>query len=52
MMYKLFPVSVLVLLSIVAVAQKTTGFNLVERPDKKQVDVMYNNKLFNRILLL
>jgi hypothetical protein len=44
-MYKLFTVSVLVLLSVVAVAQKTAGFNLVERPDKKQVDIMYNNKL-------
>jgi hypothetical protein len=44
-MYKLVTVSVFVLLSLVTVAQKTTGFNLVERPDKKQVDVMYNGKL-------
>ncbi|MEJ7827248.1 MAG: PmoA family protein [Segetibacter sp.] len=45
MIYKLFTVSVLVLLSAVTFAQKTTGFNLVERTDKKQVDILYNNKL-------
>ncbi len=43
MMYKLFTVSVLVLLSFLALAQKTTGFNLVERADKKQIDILYNN---------
>lgn len=45
MMYKFLTVSVLVLLSFVTIAQKTTGFKLVEKPEKKQVDVMYNNKL-------
>ncbi len=45
MMYKVSTVLVLVLVSFVAVAQKTTGFSLVEKPEKKQVDVMYNNKL-------
>ncbi len=46
MMYKLFTVTVLVLLSVVAIAQKTTaGFTIVERKDKKQVDILYNNKL-------
>ena len=33
------------LISLMAAAQKNEGFKLVERKDKKQVDVLYNGKL-------
>ncbi len=37
---------VLVLLTVFGFAQKSTpGFQIVERKDKKQVDILYNNKL-------
>jgi hypothetical protein len=45
-MYRLTAVAVFILLASVAFAQKTTtGFQIVERPEKKQVDILYNNKL-------
>jgi hypothetical protein len=43
-MNKLFAVSVFLFLSIVTVAQ-TKGFAIVEKKDKKQVDILFNNKL-------
>ena len=43
-MNKLFAVPVLLFLSVVAVAQ-TNGFSIVEKKDKKQVDVLFNGKL-------
>jgi len=42
-MHKLIPVVVLLLVSATANAQK--GFQIVERPGKKQVDILFNNKL-------
>ena len=44
-MIRLFSVFILLSLSAIAFAQKSTGFSLVEQKDKKQVDVLYNNKL-------
>jgi hypothetical protein len=44
-MIKLFSVLILLSLSAITIAQKSTGFSLVEKKDKKQVDVLYNNKL-------
>src|SRR6188472_1259080 len=44
-MIKLFSVFILLSLSIITDAQNSTGFSLVEKKDKKQVDVLYNNKL-------
>src|SRR6187551_931749 len=44
-MIKLFPVLILLSLSAITIAQKSTGFSLIEKKDKKQVDVLYNNKL-------
>src|SRR6188474_3618770 len=44
-MIKLFSVVILLSLSAITIAQKPTGFSLVEKKDKKQVDVLYNNKL-------
>jgi len=44
-MNKLVGVSVFLLVSMAAVAQQTKGFSFVERKDKKQVDVLFNNKL-------
>lgn len=44
-MNKLFSVSVFLLFSIAAIAQQTTGFSFIERKDKKQVDVLFNDKL-------
>ncbi|MBD0350711.1 MAG: hypothetical protein ICV65_06120, partial [Flavisolibacter sp.] len=32
-------------LTLFSMAQKGTGFQFVERPEKKQVDVLYNGKL-------
>jgi hypothetical protein len=45
-MIKLFSVFILLSLSAIAIAQQSTGFSLVEKKDKKQVDVLFNNKLF------
>ena len=44
-MIKLFPVLLLLSLSVQAIAQRSTGFTLVEKKDKRQVDVLFNNKL-------
>ena len=44
-MIKLFPVLILLSVSAITIAQKSTGFSLVEKKDKKQVDVLFNNKL-------
>src|SRR6188474_3275521 len=44
-MIRLFSVFIFLSLSAMGVAQKSTGFSLVEKKDKKQVDVLYNNKL-------
>ena len=44
-MIKLFSVLVLVSLSAITIAQQSTGFSLVEKKDKKQVDILFNNKL-------
>lgn len=43
-MNKLFAVPVLLFLSGVAIAQKN-GFSIVEKKDKKQVDIFFNDKL-------
>jgi len=42
---KLFSVFILLSLSAITIAQRSTGFSLVEKKDKKQVDVFFNNKL-------
>ena len=44
-MIKLFSVLILLSLSVIASAQKSKGFSLVEKKDKKQVDILFNNKL-------
>src|SRR6185369_14081716 len=44
-MIKLFSVFILLSLSIITIAQQSAGFSLVENKDKKQVDVLFNNKL-------
>jgi hypothetical protein len=44
-MIKLFSVFILLSLSAITIGQQSTGFSLVEKKDKKQVDVLYNNKL-------
>ena len=44
-MIKVLFVFILLSLSVIAIAQKSVGFSLVEKKDKHQVDVLYNNKL-------
>ncbi len=44
-MIKLSAFSVLLFLSMIASAQPATGFTFKEEKDKKQVDVLYNNRL-------
>jgi len=44
-MNKLFVFTVLILVNMVTIAQQTTGFSIVEEKDKKQVDILFNNKL-------
>ena len=44
-MNKSFVISVLLLLSMSVVGQQAKGFSFVERKDKKQVDILFNNKL-------
>jgi hypothetical protein len=44
-MIKLFSVFILLSLSVLIFAQQSTGFSLVEKKDKKQVDVLFNNEL-------
>src|SRR5687768_2073318 len=43
-MNKLFVVSAFLVLSMAAIAQ-TNGFAIVEKNDKKQVDILFNGKL-------
>ena len=43
-MYKLFPFSFFLLLSVVAPAQ-TNGFSIMEKKEKKEVDILFNGKL-------
>ncbi len=44
-MYKFFFHVLLLALSMNAIAQQPGGFTIAERPDNKQVDILYNNKL-------
>src|SRR6186997_1654024 len=44
-MIKLFSVFILLSLSVIIFAQRSSGFSFVEKKDKKQVDVLFNNKL-------
>lgn len=44
-MYKFFFHVLLLALSMNAIAQQPAGFAIAERPDNKQVDILYNNKL-------
>jgi hypothetical protein len=44
-MIRFFPVLILLLFSVITFAQQSKGFSLVEKKDKKQVDVFFNNKL-------
>jgi hypothetical protein len=44
-MNKLFSFLILVSVSMAAIAQPSRGFSIVEKKDKKQVDILFNNKL-------
>ena len=44
-MNKLFSVSVFLSLSIATLGQQVKGFSILERKDKKQVDILYNDKM-------
>jgi len=44
-MNKLFSFLILLSVSKAAIAQPSTGFSIVEKKDKKQVDILFNNKL-------
>ena len=44
-MSKLFSVSVFLSLSIATLGQQVKGFSILERKDKKQVDILYNDKM-------
>ena len=44
-MTRLLFVAVLILISMTVTAQHPTGFTIVEKKDKKQVDILFNNKL-------
>ena len=44
-MYKFFFNLLLLAISVNTVAQKSAGFTITENPDKKQVDILFNNKL-------
>lgn len=44
-MYKLIAVVVSLSVSIMTLAQQNKGFTIVERPNEKQVDILFNNKL-------
>jgi Methane oxygenase PmoA len=44
-MNKLLAFSVLIVISGIAIAQPATGFTIVEEKDKKQVDILFNNKM-------
>ncbi|MEJ7672654.1 MAG: PmoA family protein [Chitinophagaceae bacterium] len=44
-MHKFIPVLLSLIISLVGTAQKNKGFTIAEREDKKQVDILFNNKL-------
>lgn len=44
-MYKVFASSIALLVCLVVTAQEHSGFTIIERPDAKQVDILFNNKL-------
>jgi len=44
-MYKFLYSSIALVLSIVTIAQKSTGFTIIEKPGKKQVDILFKDKL-------
>jgi hypothetical protein len=44
-MHKILFIPILLGLSVSVIAQKATGFSIAERPDKKQVDILFNDKL-------
>ena len=44
-MNKLIGFTMLIFVNMVTTAQQSTGFKIVEEKDKKQVDILYNNKL-------
>ncbi len=44
-MKKILGFTAFVLINMVAMAQRTTGFTIVEEKDKKQVNILFNNKL-------
>ena len=44
-MSKLFSVSVFLSLSIATLGQQVKGFSILERKDKKQVDILFNDKM-------
>ena len=44
-MHKILLIPILLGLSVAVIAQKATGFSIAERPGKKQVDILFNNKL-------
>lgn len=44
-MLKTITIASLLFICAIANAQSTTGFNIVENKDKKQVDILFNNKL-------
>jgi hypothetical protein len=44
-MHKVLFIPILLGFSIAVIAQKVTGFSIAERPGKKQVDILFNNKL-------
>ena len=44
-MNKIFGVTILLFVGMVSVGQQTKGFSFIERKDKKQVDILFNDKL-------
>ena len=44
-MNKILSVAVLIVISMTSIAQQSTGFAIIEKKDKKQVDILFNNKL-------
>ena len=44
-MQKITGIAALIFISMITKAQSTTGFSIVENKDKKQVDILFNNKL-------
>jgi len=44
-MKKLLGFTVLLLVNMVTIAQETTGFSMLEEKDKKQVNILFNNRL-------